>query len=316
MKNEIILMNQTEIQLLNNLESYSASFIEYLDTTPKTIESYRKNLKQLFNFFEEMEITLPKREDIISYRKHLKNSGYKETTIQSYINTAKQFFKWTSYAGIYEDIASGVKNERVRNIHRKASISEGEFEDIISLYAGKEDLESLRNLSIILLESTCGLRSIEIERSNIEDLQTISGIPVLMIQGKGHASKDDFIKLTIPAERTIRKYLALREYQSPSEALFISLSDRNQNERLTTRSISRIVKNSLLKCGIDDEKKTSHSLRHYFVNEQVKAGIPLPEIQASARHSDIRTTMIYIDECNKLQSKSSDLFNKKLEGKF
>ena len=135
-----------------------------------------------------------------------------------------------------------------------------------------------------------------------------------MIQGKGHNSKDDFVKLTIPAERILRKYLSLRTSKNPSEALFISLSDRNFNERLTTRSISRIVKDSLLKCGIDDEKKTSHSLRHYFVNEQVKEGIPLPEIQASARHNDIRTTMIYIDEVNKLNNKASDLFNKKLEG--
>ena len=314
MTNEIILMNQTEIQMMNSLEDYATSFIDYLDSTPKTIESYKKNLKQFFLYLQEMEISLPKREDIISYRKHLKNSGYKETTIQAYINTTKQFFKWTSYAGIYEDIASGVKNEKVKNIHRKDSISEAEFEDIISLYAGREDIESLRNLSIILLEGTCGLRCIEIERSNIEDFKTISGTPVLMIQGKGHSSKDDFVKLTIPAEKIIRKYLALRTEKNSSDPLFISLSDRNQNQRLTTRSISRIIKNSLLECGINEERKTAHSLRHYFVNEQVKEGLPLTEIQANARHSDIRITMIYIDENKKLESKASDLFNRKLQG--
>lgn len=314
MTNEIILMNQTEIQQLNSLDSYAKSFIEYLDTTPKTIESYRKNLKQLFNYFEEMEITLPKREDIISYRKHLENSGYKATTIQSYINTAKQFFKWTSYAGIYEDIASGVKNEKVRKIHRKDSISQTEIEDMISLYAGKEDLESIRNLAIIILESTCGLRCVEIERSNIEDFMTISGTPVLMIQGKGHSSKDDFIKLSNPAERILRKYLALRKSKDPNEALFISFSDRNKGERLTTRSISRIIKNSMLECGIDSERKTAHSLRHYFIMEQVRAGIPLLEIQASARHSDLRTTENYFDEFNKLEAnKTTNLFNDKFE---
>ncbi len=311
---ETILMNQTEIQKLNTLKDYSSSFIDYLDSTPKTIESYRKNLKQFFLYLQEMEIQAPKREDIISYKRFLKNSGYKETTIQAYINTLKQFFKWASYMGLYEDITLNVKNERVKNIHRKDSLSEAEFEDMISLYAGKNDIEALRNLSIILLEGTCGLRCIEIERSNIEDFTTISGTSVLMIQGKGRTSKDDFVKLTIPAEKILRKYLALRPEKNSSDPLFISLSDRNQNQRLTTRSISRIIKNSLLEAGINEERKTAHSLRHYFVNEQVKADIPLNEIQASARHSDIRTTMIYIDENNKLKNKASDLFNNKLKG--
>ncbi len=314
MTNEIILMKETEIQMINSLEDYASSFIDYLDTTPKTIESYKKNLKQFFIYLQEMEIQHPTRQDIISYRKYLKNSGYKETTIQAYINTTKQFFKWTAYAGIYEDIASSVKNECVKNIHRKDSLSEGEFEDIISLYTERNDIEALRNLSIILLEGTCGLRCIEIERSNIEDFTTISGTSVLMIQGKGHSFKDDFVKLPIPAEKILRKYLALRTDKKPSDPLFISLSDRNQNQRLTTRSISRIIKNSLLEVGINEERKTAHSLRHYFIMEQVRAGIPLLEIQASARHSNLRTTENYFDEFNKLQSKASDLFNNKLQG--
>ena len=108
--------------------------------------------------------------------------------------------------------------------------------------------------------------------------------------------------------------MSLRTEKNSSDPLFISLSDRNQNQRLTTRSISRIIKNSLLECGINEERKTAHSLRHYFVNEQVKEGLPLTEIQANARHSDIRTTMIYIDENKKLESKASDLFNRKLQG--
>lgn len=306
MTNQLILINQTEIQKMNNLEDYAISFIEYLDSTTKTIESYRKNLKQFFIYLREMQIYNPKREDLIQYRKHLENAGYKATTIQAYINTIKQFFKWTAYQNYYDDIASDIKNEKVKNIHRKDSLSKAQFKELINLYIGKEDIESLRNLSIILLEGVCGLRGIEVERSNIEDLKNIAGTSVLMIQGKGQQEKNDFVKLPEFVEKTIRKYISLRESKKPSEALFVSLSDRNFNERLTTRSLSRIVKESMKEIGLDDERLTAHSLRHSTAMTLISCGATIQEVQSTLRHADIRTTMIYLDEMNKLESNSTN----------
>ena len=57
-------------------------FINYLDASPKTIDTYTKALRQLFNYFSLNGIRQPQREDIIAFRDELKASGHKPTTIQ------------------------------------------------------------------------------------------------------------------------------------------------------------------------------------------------------------------------------------------
>lgn len=61
-------------------------FVNYLDTSPKTVETYTKALRQLFNYFSFRGIKQPQRED-------LKASWHKPTTVQNYITAAKLFFK-------------------------------------------------------------------------------------------------------------------------------------------------------------------------------------------------------------------------------
>ena len=65
-------------------------FIAYLDTTPKTIETYTKALRQLFSYFSLNGIRQPQREDIIAFREKLKASGHKPTTDrESYTGTRR-----------------------------------------------------------------------------------------------------------------------------------------------------------------------------------------------------------------------------------
>lgn len=66
-------------------------FINYLDASPKTVESYTKALRQLFGYFALNGIKKPTREDLIAFKEDLKNSGHKPTTIQNYITAARIF---------------------------------------------------------------------------------------------------------------------------------------------------------------------------------------------------------------------------------
>ena len=69
-------------------------FISYLDAKPKTVESYSKALRQLFNYFSLHGIRSPQRDDVIAFREELKASGLKPTTIQSYITATRLFFSY------------------------------------------------------------------------------------------------------------------------------------------------------------------------------------------------------------------------------
>ncbi len=90
-----------------------------------------------------------------------------------------------------------------------------------------------------------GLRDIEVTRANVGDVKPHSGIMVLFVHGKGRSEKDDFVVLANALLADINRYLDARGHCSPADPLFASTSNRNKGGRLTTRSVSGIVKQAL-----------------------------------------------------------------------
>ena len=140
---------------------------------------------------------------------------------------------------------------------------------------------------------TTGLRTIEIARANFEDMRTVADFTALYIQGKGHTEKTEYVKLTGPVENAIRAYLKARGSVKSNEPLFCSTSNRDKGERLTTRSISRIVKTHLVEAGLNSERLTAHSLRHTAATLNLLNGGSVEETQQLLRHTNINTTLIY-----------------------
>lgn len=58
---------------------------------------------------------------------------------------------------------------------------------------------------------TCGLRTIEVVRADVEDLRTLGSKTVLYVQGKGKDEKSDYVIITREVEKAIRSYLATRK---------------------------------------------------------------------------------------------------------
>lgn len=145
-----------------------------------------------------------------------------------------------------------------------------------------------------------GLRTIEVVRADVSDIRQEGGEAVLWIQGKGREVKDEFVVLTPDTLDPIYDYLSLRNVKSDSEPLFASVSLRNNNERLTTRSVSRIVKTRLRNAGINNKRLTAHSLRHTAITLALQAGATIQEAQALGRHSNINTTLIYAHNVNRI----------------
>ena len=285
------------------------SFISYLDASPKTIDTYKKSIRQLFNYFSFNSIKKPKREDILLYKEKLKIRGCKPTTIQSYITACKIFFKWTSQEGYYPNIAEHIKGAKLDKEHKKDYLTSSQVKDILESIE-KDNIKGLRDYAIILLMVTGGLRTIEIVRANIEDLRTVGEVTVLYVHGKGKEEKTDYIKISFPVEKAIRTYLQLRKTTDETEPLFASLSNNNKGQRLTTRSISGIVKSRLKKAGYNSSRLTAHSLRHTAVTLSLLAGKDLTEVQQFARHINISTTMIYNHALDKSKNSCSEAITK------
>lgn len=303
--NEITRSNETAIATnCVNAETLN-SFISYLDTSKKTIETYTRALKQFYKYLSFNGITEPKREDIIRFRDDLKATGHKPTTIQNYITAVKIFFNWTEQTGQYPNIANHLKGAKVDREHKKDYLTANQIKAILN-NIDTSTVTGKRDFAIIALMTTGGLRTIEVSRANIEDIRTVGNSTVLYIQGKGHEEKTDYIKISEQVEQVIREYLKARGTASENEPLFTSTSNNSKGNRLSTRTISGIAKDHFRKAGYDSDRLTAHSLRHTAVTLALLAGENLAEVQQFARHTNISTTMIYNHSIEKAKNSCNE----------
>ncbi len=290
--NEILVQGNTAIVAPQTItEDLYTRFIDYVDASEKTIQTYTRAVRQFAKWLSFNGINQPLREDVLRFREELKES-HKPTTVQNYITAVRLFFQWTEQEGLYPNIADHIKGAKLDKSHKKDYLTSRQVKKVLE-QAKEESIEGLRNYAILALMFTGGLRTIEVSRANIEDLRTAGDNTVLYIQGKGHEEKTDYIKLMPEVEDAIRAYLGARGTVEAKEPLFISHSNNSKGKRISTRSVSGIVKTALVNAGYNNEKLTAHSTRHTAVTLALLGGQSLQEVQQFARHSNIATTQIY-----------------------
>lgn len=282
-------------------EDLQGRFIDYLDASEKTIQTYKGAIKQFFIWAKKNGITQPSREDIIAYREDLKKD-HKATTIQNYIIALRLFFQWTEQERLYPNIAQHIKGAKLSKEHKKDYLSSSQVKGILE-GIDRSTPQGRRDYALFALMVTGGLRDIEAHRANIEDLRTLGDNTVLYLQGKGRSERAEYIKVTPEVEQAIRNMLADREHAEEAQPLFISLSNNSKGERMTTRSISGSIKKQLIKAGFNSDRLTAHSLRHTAVTLSLLGGNSLQEVQQFARHSNIATTQIYAHNLDRAKNK-------------
>lgn len=277
------------------------SFVDFIDVAPLTVKSYKAGITRLIYFLREKDITQPQREDIMNFKHFLQSCGCKPATIAAYLSAIRRFFDWTESKGLYPNITRGIKAPKLDKGHKRDFLP---AEGLQAMMNGinRSTLEGKRNFAILALMTTGGLRTVEVIRANVEDISTLGGFAVLYVQGKGRSDKKDFIKLTPEVQKAIADYLTARGQVKGTAPLFASCSHRNKGGRLTTRTISGMAKNSMIRAGYKSTRLTAHSLRHSAVTLALMAGSTLAEVQYFARHSNISTTQIYAHNIDRLRS--------------
>lgn len=293
-KMNAITIQSHELQPVNFDVSLFERYIRYTDVKDNTLDGYVVCLKQFINWLQATGTRHPERDDIRAYKQFLEEQGYTAGTKQRYLRVVKHFFKWTASEGLYPNVADGVKTAKVKNDNTKKEAFIEEDIRAILQSIDRSTTTGKRDYAMLLLAVTGGLRTVEIHRADIGDMQTIKGQRVLYIQGKGRDEKDEYIKLVQEVAKAIDEYLQTRASRKKNEPLFTGTSNRAQNARITTQSISRIIKTTFREAGFDSDKLTAHSLRHTSNTLLFKSGADLYQVQKHARHADPKTTEIYL----------------------
>ena len=275
-------------------------YIDYIDIKNASKEGYKRILIEYAIYIDRLP-NLPIRHDVIVYRERLKDR-LKASSVQKHIVVIRNFYRWYYSMGYGHNITEGIKGMKIESDFKREALS---VKDSIRLlkraeFKAKKDIIGFRNYAVISILITTGLRTIELERADVEDIVYVNDEYVLYIMGKGHDDKDAYVKLSKQVYAIIEEYLIARS--DSYKPLFINHTSHSLGTRMRTRTIRGIVKETLRQIGIDNPKYSAHSLRHTTATLALYEGANIEDTQQLLRHKDPSTTQIYIHKEKKRKS--------------
>jgi len=151
-----------------------------------------------------------------------------------------------------------------------------------------DDFAATRDLAVLELFYSTGIRLSELSGMNLEDLDLLSD--QAKVRGKGR--KERIVPVGSRAVLALRRYLNLRDKAvarpgSDRRAVFVGRLGR----RLGPRGIQRAMHTMFDAVGGDNLRV--HSLRHTFATHMLDAGADLRAVQELLGHASLSTTQVY-----------------------
>lgn len=257
-----------------DIKTLKIQYLEHLEIeknrSPKTLENYGRYLDRFLQFAKVSSPSNITEELIRQYRLYLNrlkdNEGnpLKKVTQNYHIIAIRNFLKYLAKRDIKSIPAEKV--ELGKQEDREVTFLEpDELERLLKSPEGN-NLDALRDKAVLGTLFSTGMRVSELCSLDRNKIDTTRG--ELSIRGKG--SKIRVVFLSDEAKEDINKYLDKRS--DVDEALFIRIPkskkfSKNNNLRLTPRSIQRIVEKYATKAGIVGKNVSPHTLRHCLHRE-------------------------------------------------
>lgn len=283
-----------------DLKKLKSDFLEYLEIeknrSPKTVENYNHYLNRFLGFSKVSSPSGVTEELIRKFRIHLnrladrKGKPLKKITQNYHIIALRAFLKYLSKREIKavspEKIELGKQEDRHIDF-----LDAGELARLLNSPKGNE-LSDLRDKALLETLFSTGLRVSELCSLDRDHVDLERGeVPV---RGKG--SKIRLVFFSDDSKNAVKNYLKKRTDIDP--ALFIRLPknksfSKEDNLRLTPRSIQRIIRKHTIRAGIIGKKVSPHTLRHSMATDLLRNGADIRSVQAILGHSSVTTTQIY-----------------------
>ena len=260
-------------------------YLGFIDVTKTTYDTYKNGLKMLFIYFKENGITNPTRQDIINFREQLKKE-HSLSTVNTYLISTRNFFKWLEYENIYKDITKNLKGVTVSREHKREPLSLEQAQLVLA------NVKNSKEKVMILLGLCCGCRANEICNIQLSDFVVKGDKTLLYLLGKGRSGKVDYVVVDDLLQQEIQKYI--KEYNITN---YLFTSDyKKDGSKVTNKTIRYIIKNAFRRVGIDSDLYSCHSLRHSFATLAIKNGTDIRQVSQALRHKNLQTSMIYLHD--------------------
>jgi integrase/recombinase XerC len=236
------------------------------------------------------EITNVEPENIREYLSYLFRQKVKKVTVNRKVSSLRAFYKYVLRTGKIKtnpaEMIQTLKTEK----YMPNFLSVDEIFELLKA-RGESSVLSLRNLAMLEIFYSSGLRLSELAGLDLIDLDFNQKL--VKVRGKGR--KERIVPVGEAALKAVQEYLGkigeIRKDKSGDifkKPLFLNA----KGERITTRSIARIVNEITSKSGIG-RKISPHALRHSFATHLLNAGADLRSIQELLGHESLSTTQKY-----------------------
>lgn len=273
----------THLNYLSDLSAFRSYLLEV--SSPVNPEKGQEDMQEKEGDSHEKQKLPPslKEIDLLSIRGYLAKlhqSGYAKTSIARKLAVLRSFFDYFVRRGVIptnpaKQIASPKQEKRLSHF-----LTVDQASRLVDAPEGKGWM-LLRDRAILETFYATGIRVSELVGLNKEDVYFETG--VIRVFGKGR--KERIVPIGSKALDTLESYLKARP------ALATGLFCNHRGGRLTTRSISRIVKRYMRQ--IDQPGFSPHALRHTCATHLLEGGADLRSVQTLLGHASLSTTQRY-----------------------
>ena len=244
----------------------------------RTIKYYKSTLLML-NDRMDLHVTHMTTDNLREYlTSYQKKNNCSKVSIDNIRRNLSSFFSWLEE----ENYILKSPMKRIHKIKTDKVIKETLSDE--SLECLRDNCDNLRDLAIIDLLASTGMRVGELVKLNINDIDFENRECVVF--GKGNKERPVYFDARTKIH--LRNYLNSRSDSNP--ALFVSL-DRPY-DRLKISGVEIRLRCLGRKLGIN--KVHPHKFRRTVATKAIDKGMPIEQVQSLLGHSQIDTTMHYV----------------------
>ena len=298
--NNILVQENTQLTTVNVEEMFTKTLGK------ETKRAYVQAIKEFFGkdlcniTIEDMQTVTPEMAN--KYAMNLLNNGLKRTSINRKLSALHSFYKFLCRRSVgimtYNPFDSDegcirFKNAQKNYIAKRALVAD-EVKTMFDLAKMDNSIIGVRDLLVLELLATTGMRRAEICEIKIGDIQFTQGVYAINIVGKGN--KERIIVASNEVMGIINKYMNMRgiTMKDKDEYLLVSHANRKSGSgKVSTNMIYRIVKHYAELADIDPDTISPHTLRHTFATQCIGMGTPIQDVQQLMGHASINTTELY-----------------------
>ena len=306
MKDLVTDIKTLQEETLKNLQSSKAS---------NTVRAYKSDFKDFGLFCVQNGFkNLPSDPKIISlYLTHLSTKDVKLSTIKrrlvsiGVIHKMKGYYLDTKHPAIIENLM-GIKRRKGVKQKAKKPLLINDLKQIIDVINKQKDpdIKKLRNKALLLIGFSGGFRRNELVSIDLDDVEFVfEGLKITLKKSKTDQFSEGFTKgiphfensLYCPVNN-LKKWLNISKIKKGPIFTKFSKGSKITNIRLSDQSVALIIKEYLIKSGINSENYSGHSLRSGFATSAAEAGAEERSIMSMTGHKSTDMVRRYIKEAN------------------